>query len=169
MQRSTDRQKLGQNSASTLSISQLAPNECGQLRHLRCHQNLSASLAYPWPTSFTTHTMDVSIGHVVPNIEYKAHEKSFLQRPKFANYLPDELLLEVLSYIPTGRDSQTLLAVFCLVSRQWYDVAVQRLYEAPYLAGRTYDLFVRTICPSVNTHIKKSELAGLGMSPPLSV
>jgi hypothetical protein len=100
----------------------------------------------------------------VPSIEYEAHNRSLSRRPKYANYLPDELLLEVLSYIPTGRDSQTLLAAFCLVSRQWYDVAIQRLYEAPYLAGKSYNLFVRTVCPSVNTHIKKSELAGLGTS-----
>lgn len=85
-----------------------------------------------------------------------------LGQPKFANYLPDELLLEILTYIPPGPETQETLATWCLVSRQWYDVAIQRLYEAPFLAGKAYDLFTRTICPSINVHIKKSELAGLG-------
>lgn len=38
--------------------------------------------------------------------------------------------------------------------RQWYDVAIRPLYESPYLSGRAYELFVRTICPSVLAHIK---------------
>jgi hypothetical protein len=82
----------------------------------------------------------------------------------FANYLPDEILLEILNHIPAGPKSQPTLASFCLVSRQWYNVGISKLYEAPNLVGKTYGLFVRTICPSLNTHIKKSELAGLGAS-----
>ncbi|ORY19764.1 hypothetical protein BCR34DRAFT_471210 [Clohesyomyces aquaticus] len=76
-------------------------------------------------------------------------------------HLPDEILLEILEYLPQGAESQSTLASFCLVSRRWYDVAIRRLYDAPYLQGRAYDLFVRTICPSINAHIRKSELAGL--------
>lgn len=33
-------------------------------------------------------------------------------------------------------------------------VAIEPLYEAPYLQGAAYDLFVRTISPSVNARIK---------------
>ena len=83
--------------------------------------------------------------------------------PEYANYLPDELLLEILSDIPTGSiESQPVFASLCLVSRQWYSVTIERLYEAPYLSGRAYSLFVRTVCPSVNVHVKRSPLAGLG-------
>lgn len=35
-----------------------------------------------------------------------------------------------------------------------YQVAIQPLYEAPFLQGHGYDLFVRTISPSVNARIK---------------
>ncbi|KAF2679492.1 hypothetical protein K458DRAFT_314296 [Lentithecium fluviatile CBS 122367] len=82
-------------------------------------------------------------------------------KPVYANYLPDELLLEILNYIPRDRESQSTIATFCAVSRQWYDVAIPTLYEAPYVTGHAYTLFVRTICPSVIPRIKKSELAGL--------
>jgi hypothetical protein len=99
--------------------------------------------------------METSTAHVVPIMDALSH-------PKYTNYLPDELLLEVLSYIRPGRQSQGLLASFCLVSRQWYEIGIERLYEAPYIVGKAYDLFVRTVCPSVLTHIKRSELAGLG-------
>jgi hypothetical protein len=81
----------------------------------------------------------------------------------FATYLPDELLLEILAYIdqwPTQVRQSTLVR-FCGVSRQWYDVGVRKLYESPYLSGKAYELFVRTVCPSVLAHIKPSSLSGL--------
>ena len=37
--------------------------------------------------------------------------------PLYANYLPDELLLEILSYIPRDRDNQSVIGTFCAVSR----------------------------------------------------
>jgi hypothetical protein len=82
---------------------------------------------------------------------------------KYANYLPDELLLDILGFIEQWEtnDKQSSLARFCAVNRQWYDVAIRKLYESPYLSGRAYELFVRTICPSVLAHIKPSALAGL--------
>jgi hypothetical protein len=86
-----------------------------------------------------------------------------LKSMEYANYLPDELLLEVLEYIdhyPTLK-RQSTLARFCGVNRQWYDVGIRKLYEAPYLSGRAYELFVRTVCPSVIAHIKPSSLSGL--------
>jgi hypothetical protein len=82
---------------------------------------------------------------------------------KYANYLPDELLLEILEYIEhwETKQRQPSLARFCCVSRQWYDVGIRKLYEHPYLSGRAYELFVRTCCPSVLAHIKPSALSGL--------
>ncbi|XP_014551301.1 hypothetical protein COCVIDRAFT_113327 [Bipolaris victoriae FI3] len=81
----------------------------------------------------------------------------------YANYLPDELLLEILSHLESWSrlERQITLARFSAVNRQWYDVAIQPLYEAPFLLGRAYDLFVRTISPSVNARIKPSPLSGL--------
>ncbi|CAO2657678.1 Nn.00g038040.m01.CDS01 [Neocucurbitaria sp. VM-36] len=82
---------------------------------------------------------------------------------QYANYLPDELLLEILQYLKQWeiRERQTALARFSAVNRQWYDVAIRPLYESPYLSGRAYELFVRTICPSVLAHIKPTALSGL--------
>lgn len=40
-------------------------------------------------------------------------------------------------------------------------MAIQPLYDSPFLTGRAYELFVRTICPSVLAHIKKQNLANL--------
>lgn len=80
-------------------------------------------------------------------------------------HLPTEILLEVLSYIQTfpQPNQQVTLAKFNLVNRQWYDVSIRKLYERPYICGRgrDYELFVRTICPSVIVHIKHTALAGL--------
>ncbi|KAK7513515.1 uncharacterized protein IWZ02DRAFT_461528 [Phyllosticta citriasiana] len=76
-------------------------------------------------------------------------------------HLPTELLLEVLDYIPHDSTSQPTLWAFCLVNHQWYNTAIRRLYERPHLYGKNYDFFVRTVCPSVNLHVKKSDLAGL--------
>lgn len=109
--------------------------------------------------------MDPPPEYIVPIMGQSFYPSAALisaAKPKFANYLPDELLLEVLSYIPECPASQTTLARFCIVNKQWYNISIQRLYEAPYLVGQAYDLFVRTICPSVLPHIKRSELAGLG-------
>ncbi|KAF2034431.1 hypothetical protein EK21DRAFT_56775 [Setomelanomma holmii] len=80
-----------------------------------------------------------------------------------ANYLPDELLLEILESFDGWETNarQSTLAHFSGVNRQWYDVAIQRLYDSPYLSGGSYELFVRTVCPSVLAHIKPSALAGL--------
>lgn len=81
----------------------------------------------------------------------------------FANYLPDELLLDILDYIEAWEihERQVSLARFCCVSRQWYDVGIRKLYESPYLSGRAYERFVRTICPSVIPRIRPSSFSGL--------
>ena len=84
--------------------------------------------------------------------------------PGFANHLPDEILLDILDYIPKHQRSQSTLASLCLVSRQWYNIFIRQLYEEPYIAGRGYELFVRTICPSLNLHVRRSPLAGLGIN-----
>jgi hypothetical protein len=76
-------------------------------------------------------------------------------------HLPDEVVLQIISYLPEGKDTQTTLAACCLVSWQWYNITIARLYERPYLYGKNFDPFVKTICPSLNVHVRKSDLAGL--------
>ncbi len=76
-------------------------------------------------------------------------------------FLPTEIILHILSYLPNTSSSQPTLSSCCLVSRQWYSAAVPQLYEHPRISGKNFSSFVRTVCPSVNAHIRKSELAEL--------
>ena len=83
-------------------------------------------------------------------------------------YLPDEIIIQILSYVAQPSQSPQALAVAkrtlascCFLSHKWYDAAVPLLYERPILWGRNFDLFVRTICPSKNAHVIRSPLAEL--------
>ncbi|KAI6843455.1 hypothetical protein KC365_g242 [Hortaea werneckii] len=76
-------------------------------------------------------------------------------------YLPDEIILEILSYVAASKQAQKTLASCCLLSRQWYDAAVPILYAYPYLYGGNFDQFVRAVCPSINLHVRKSPLSEL--------
>jgi hypothetical protein len=48
-----------------------------------------------------------------------------------------------------------------IASNTWirHNLAVSKLYAEPCLYGSNYDPFVRTVCPSLNAHIRKSDLA----------
>ncbi|RMY82264.1 hypothetical protein D0861_07968 [Hortaea werneckii] len=76
-------------------------------------------------------------------------------------YLPDEIILEILSYVAASNQAQKTLASCCLLSRQWYDAAVPILYAYPCLYGGNFDQFVRAVCPSINLHVRKSPLSEL--------
>lgn len=82
-------------------------------------------------------------------------------RPTEPAYLPDEILLDILTYVAHSSEAQKSLHTCCLLSRQWHSVALPLLYEYPRIYGKNYDPFVRTICPSINLHVRKSPLAGL--------
>ena len=76
-------------------------------------------------------------------------------------HLPTELILLILDYVPRKPSSQRTLWSLCLLNRQWYSTCIARLYEHPLLEGANYDAFVRTICPSINAHVRRSPLADL--------
>lgn len=76
-------------------------------------------------------------------------------------YLPDEIILEILSYVTRAAESQQTLYSCCLLSHQWYSAAIPLLYARPQLYGKNYDPFVRAVCPSINRHVRKSPLSGL--------
>ncbi|KAI9833339.1 MAG: hypothetical protein M1819_003734 [Sarea resinae] len=75
--------------------------------------------------------------------------------------LPTELIIQILSHMPPSRVSQHTFYSCCLVSRQWYSAAVAFLYHRPYITGKNFKQFVATVCPSINAHIRRSELAEL--------
>jgi hypothetical protein len=76
-----------------------------------------------------------------------------------SRHLPTEILQHILSFIPHGRDYQRNVASFCLVSRVWYAAGIAKLYTRPRLTGKNFDAFIRTVCPSINAHIRRSDLA----------
>lgn len=78
-----------------------------------------------------------------------------------AVHLPPEIIIHILSYIPRRPSTQSTFYSCCLLSRQWYAAAVHRLYHTPYISGKNFKQFVNTICPSVNAHVRKSDLAEL--------
>ena len=76
-------------------------------------------------------------------------------------HLPPEIILYILSFIPVRPENQSTLCTCCLLSRDWYSSAIPLLYRSPSITSKNFRLFVRTICPSINVHVRKSELAGL--------
>lgn len=58
-------------------------------------------------------------------------------------------------------DSQRTLQATSLLSRNWYSASIAELYRYPRLTSKNYDLFVNTVCPSINAHVKKTDLAGM--------
>lgn len=74
--------------------------------------------------------------------------------------LPLEILVQIFSYISKGGGSQATLHAITLVSRSWYIAAVADLYHSPFITGKNFIKFTNTICPSINAHVRKSELAG---------
>lgn len=75
--------------------------------------------------------------------------------------LPLEVILQILSYTPRNPQTQSYLHACCLISRSWYSAAVPLLYHSPHITGKNFKQFVATVCPSINAHIRKSELAEL--------
>ncbi|WPG99011.1 Hypothetical protein R9X50_00181300 [Acrodontium crateriforme] len=98
---------------------------------------------------------------VLPDISLKSrHEPKPWSSPPI--YLPDEILIHIISFIDAQADSaQPTLAVCCLLSHRWYSAAVPFLYARPYLYGANFDPFVRSICPSINLHVRASPLSEL--------
>lgn len=76
-------------------------------------------------------------------------------------YLPDEVVLQILEYLAEGHNVQGSLAAVCRLSHQWYSAAVPYLYRYPDLYGSNFDLFTKSICPSINLHVRKSPLSKL--------
>ncbi|KAK4964163.1 hypothetical protein LTR66_012443 [Elasticomyces elasticus] len=76
-------------------------------------------------------------------------------------HLPDEIVLHILDYISAAAAAQATFRTCALLSRQWYQAAIPYLYRYPFLYGKNFDPFVRTICPSINAHIRRSPIAEL--------
>ena len=72
--------------------------------------------------------------------------------------LPPEVLEQIFLYISSD---QSALYGCTFISRSWYTASVPFLYHHPYLTGKNFDLFVRAVCPSINSHIRHNGLSVL--------
>lgn len=75
--------------------------------------------------------------------------------------LPIEVIIQIVSYVPWQKSAQKTLWACSLVSRLWYSASIPFLYKRPHLSGGNFQLFVVTVCPSKNAHIRRSHLAEL--------
>ncbi|KAI4234906.1 MAG: hypothetical protein LQ349_003491 [Xanthoria aureola] len=75
--------------------------------------------------------------------------------------LPIEVLCQVVDYLHFFPSAQRDLWALTLVSRSWYAAAVAPLYKKPDISGKNFGLFVRTLCPSINAHIRKTSFSSM--------
>lgn len=71
------------------------------------------------------------------------------------------LPLEVLELIFSHDLDQASLHACAIVSRLWYSASIAKLYYSPVITGKNYDAFIRSVCPSINAHIRHNGLAEL--------
>lgn len=80
-------------------------------------------------------------------------------------YLPTEIIVQIVYFIATttgGTRRQSTLHACCLISRQWYSVAVAFLYERPQLhVGLSFKRFTDTVCPPIRARKSKLNLGSL--------
>jgi hypothetical protein len=72
-------------------------------------------------------------------------------------HLPSETIDNIVDLVAGQQDEkarQARLWSLCLVSRDWYSVAVKHLYRSPVLGTRNFDLFIRTLCPPLNSKVR---------------
>ncbi|MCJ1474560.1 hypothetical protein MMC13_003219 [Lambiella insularis] len=94
-------------------------------------------------------------------VRLRPHSPATRAVSRIAPDLSLDVLVLVADEVARLPERQHALYVFCLVARLWYAAAVEFLYSAPVLAGRNYLLFIRTLCPSINLHVRHSEVAPL--------
>ncbi|KAL5330629.1 hypothetical protein ACEPPN_000148 [Leptodophora sp. 'Broadleaf-Isolate-01'] len=85
--------------------------------------------------------------------------QSSSKRPEIP--LPPEIIAQILTCIPLRQTNQPTFWACTLTSRSWYRASITLLYHRPYITPNNFTLFVRTICPSKNAHIKHTPLSPL--------
>ncbi|KAL8904674.1 MAG: hypothetical protein Q9207_003124 [Kuettlingeria erythrocarpa] len=75
--------------------------------------------------------------------------------------LPAEVLLQIVAYVEKSPDRQRNIWAMTMVSRAWYSAAISSLYHSPAISGRNFTLFVRTLCPSVIAHVRKTSFSSM--------
>ncbi|KAL8691516.1 MAG: hypothetical protein Q9218_003282 [Villophora microphyllina] len=109
------------------------------------------------PTAPTEHDLDICFKSI--NLRMNARTLS----------LPAEILIQVAEYVNhstcrgsgSGAPNQRGLWAMTMVSRSWYAAAVPELYRSPEISGKNFKMFVRTLCPSINPHIRKTDFSDM--------
>ncbi|KAL8692927.1 MAG: hypothetical protein Q9224_003861 [Gallowayella concinna] len=84
-----------------------------------------------------------------------------LDCPPQDSRLPTELLFQIVTYVHGFSSAQRDLWAMTIVSRSWYAAAITPLYSKPDISGKNFNLFVRTLCPSINAHIRKTSFSSM--------
>lgn len=87
--------------------------------------------------------------------------RTFAPPSRPAPHLPVEILLKIVSHLARLDNAQRSLHACSLISRAWSVASTPALYAHPYIYGPNYDLFTRTICPSINIGVRRSPLSAL--------
>lgn len=73
-------------------------------------------------------------------------------------FLPPEVLELIIEHLIRRRRPATIqkdLWACCLVSKQWYDVAIKYLYQNPILSPRNFSAFANTLSPPVGARVRR--------------
>lgn len=76
------------------------------------------------------------------------------------SHLPVEIIGYIIDHVARLTPSARTLWSCCLVSHDWYGVAVPHLYKYPRLVNKNFHLFARTICPPIRAHVRSVGLEG---------
>jgi hypothetical protein len=79
-------------------------------------------------------------------------------------HLPTEIIETIAMWVACFDDidaRQCSLWSISLVARDWYNAAIKHLYASPQLHSRNFDLFTRTICPSLRSRGRATGLEDL--------
>ena len=138
--------------------------DCLRLKLLRSRSltSLSALQNFSSTTPFDPKTLLVSTRWLLKDDEFAGFDRSTLYLLQATTMDPIELPLEILEHIFFFvKSTQPTLHAATLVSRSWYSAAIKYLYHSPYITGKNFDLFIRSVCPSVNAHVRHNGLAEL--------
>ena len=75
--------------------------------------------------------------------------------------LPLEIVHEIASHVERSSTCLQDLWAMTMVSRSWYSALITSLYHKPELSRRKCNLFVQTICPSINAQSQNISLSSM--------
>lgn len=100
-----------------------------------------------------TRLVNLDLAYTLKSLTLKLNSKSL--------DFPLEILCQIAPYVKSFSSSQRDLWAMTMVSRSWYSAAIHLLYRKPDITGKNFQLFVQTLCPSINPHIRKTDFSSM--------